>query len=454
MITGKKARTAYFCSHCGAEHAKWQGQCRECGQWNCLVEEKVPTEKTSTATFTGGDKKKLPEISLNSVSGYQSGIGEFDRVLGGQLLPGTTVLLGGEPGIGKSTLLLQVADAYSQQNIPVAYITGEESLAQIKLRASRLKIYGENITVINSNSLEESVNILDSGNFAVAFVDSIQTISSAQFESPPGTVAQVREAANQLIALARSKGLAMFLVGHVTKDGMVAGPKVLEHMVDTVIYFEGDSTHLYRMLRAVKNRFGPISEIGLFEMLPEGLVEVSNPSSFFLSNHSTEPRTGSVVTGICEGTRPILVEIQALVTSANYGNPQRVAGGIDNKRLALLLAILEKRCGYPMGTNDIFVSIAGGLRLSEPALDLPILTAIASSLLNRTVDPGTLLVGEVGLSGEVRGVTMIDRRLNEAHRMGFTTMILPQANVSQISNKQIKLVGVTNIQSALDIMLG
>jgi len=241
----------------------------------------------------------------------------------------------------------------------------------------------------------------------------------------------------------------MFLVGR-----MVAGPKVLEHMVDTVIYFEGDSTHLYRMLRAVKNRFGPISEIGLFEMLPEGLVEVSNPSSFFLSNHSTEPRTGSVVTGICEGTRPILVEIQALVTPANYGNPQRVAGGIDNKRLALLLAILEKRCGYPMGTNDIFVSIAGGLRLSEPALDLPILTAIASSLLNRTVDPGTLLVGEVGLSGEVRGVTMIDRRLNEAHRMGFTTMILPQANVSQISNKQIKLVGVTNIQSALDFMLG
>jgi len=454
MITGKKVKTAYFCSHCGTEHAKWQGQCRGCGQWNCLIEEKVPASKSSLRVVTACEKKKLSEISLDSVSGYRSGIDEFDRVLGGQLLPGTTVLLGGEPGIGKSTLLLQAADAYSQQNIPVAYVTGEESPAQIKLRASRLKIDGDNITVISSNSLEESVNILDSGNFAVAFVDSIQTISSAQLESPPGTVSQVREAASQLIALARSKELALFLVGHVTKDGMVAGPKVLEHMVDTVVYFEGDSAHLYRMLRAVKNRFGSISEIGLFEMLPEGLTQVSNPSSFFLSNHSAEPRTGSVVTGICEGSRPILVEIQALVTTANYGNPQRVAGGIDNKRLALLLAILEKRCGYPMSTNDVFVSIAGGLRLSEPALDLPILTAIASSLLNRSVDPETLLVGEVGLSGEVRGVTMIDRRLSEAHRMGFTTMILPQANVSQVSNRQIKLVGVTNIQSALDVILG
>ena len=252
MITGKKVKTAYFCSHCGTEHAKWQGQCRGCGQWNCLIEEKVPASKSSLRVVTACEKKKLSEISLDSVSGYRSGIDEFDRVLGGQLLPGTTVLLGGEPGIGKSTLLLQVADAYSRQNIPVAYITGEESPAQIKLRASRLKIDGNNITVISSNSLEESVNILDAGNFAVAFVDSIQTISSAQLESPPGTVSQVREAASQLIALARSKVLAIFLVGHVTKDGMVAGPKVLEHMVDTVVYFEGDSAHLYRMLRAVK----------------------------------------------------------------------------------------------------------------------------------------------------------------------------------------------------------
>lgn len=453
MITGRKTRTAYVCSQCGAEHAKWQGQCRECAQWNCLVEEKVSAGRPHASVVARADKRKLPDISLDSLFGYHSGISEFDRVLGGYLLPGMTVLLGGEPGIGKSTLLLQIADAYSKQKIPVAYITGEESLSQIKLRARRLKIEGDSITVINSNSLEESLNILSSENCAVVFVDSIQTMSTSQFESPPGTVAQVRETANQLITLARAKRFALFLIGHVTKDGLVAGPKVLEHMVDTVIYFEGDSAHLYRMLRATKNRFGSISEIGLFEMLPEGLLEVSNPSSLFLSNHSTEPRTGSVVTGICEGTRPILVEIQALVTTANYGTPQRVAGGIDGKRLALLLAILEKRCGYPISTNDVFVSLAGGLRLSEPALDLPILAALASSLMNRPVDPGTLVVGEVGLSGEVRGVTMIDRRLNEAHKMGFTTMILPQTNLGQIHDQRIKLVGVTNIQSALDILV-
>ncbi len=455
MITGKKTRTAYFCSHCGTEHAKWQGQCRGCGQWNCLVEEKVPTRKTSAPSTTSAEKKRLSEISFDSEPGYRTGIDEFDRVLGGRLLPGMAVLLGGEPGIGKSTLLLQAAEAYSRQNISVAYVTGEESLAQIKLRARRLKIVGDDITVINTNSLEELVGLLVSEDFAVVFVDSIQTMSSAQFESPPGTVTQVRETASQLMALARSKGSALFLVGHVTKDGMVAGPKVLEHMVDTVIYFEGDSTHLYRMLRAAKNRFGSISEIGLFEMFPDGLVEVANPSSFFLSNHlSEEPRSGSVTTGVCEGSRPFLVEIQALVTSANYGTPQRVAGGIDNKRLALLLAILEKRCGYPMATNDVFVSIAGGLRLSEPALDLPILAAIASSLLSRPVGTRTLVVGEVGLSGEMRGVTMIDRRLSEARKMGFETMILPQVNVAQVSDRRIRLTGVTDIQSALDILLG
>ncbi len=454
MITGRKTKTAYFCSHCGAEHTKWQGQCRECGQWNCLVEEKISPRKQDASGVAPADKRKLPDISLDSATGYRSGISEFDRVLGGQLLPGTTVLLGGEPGIGKSTLLLQVADAYSKQKIPVAYITGEESLSQVKHRARRLNIEGDDITVINSNSLEEYLNILNSEHYAVVFVDSIQTMSTSLFESPPGTVAQVRETAHQLIMFSRSKGCALFLVGHVTKDGLVAGPKVLEHMVDTVIYFEGDSSHLYRMLRATKNRFGSISEIGLFEMLPEGLVEVSNPSSLFLSNRTSEPRTGSVVTGICEGTRPILVEIQALVTTANYGTPQRVAGGIDNKRLALLLAILEKRCGHPMATNDVFVSIAGGLKLSEPALDLPILAALASSLMNRPVEARTLVVGEVGLSGEVRGITMIDRRLNEANKMGFTTMILPQANLGQIHDQRIKLVGVTDVQSALEVLLG
>ncbi|MDH4156327.1 MAG: DNA repair protein RadA [candidate division Zixibacteria bacterium] len=454
MAASRKIRTAYFCSQCGAEHAKWQGQCRECGQWNCLIEEQVDPGKAKASSVFTGDKRRLPEIDGQNFHGYRSGINEFDRVVGGQLLPGMAVLLGGEPGIGKSTLILQLAEAYSRQNLPVLYVTGEESLPQIKIRAARLGVGGDNITVINSTSLEEIADAAAGDPFRVVLVDSIQTVASAQFDSPPGTVAQVRETAARLISLAKSKSFALFLVGHITKDGMVAGPKVLEHMVDTVIYFEGDSSHLYRMLRPTKNRFGSVAEIGLFEMLPQGLVEVTSPSSLFLSEQSSEVRTGSVVAGICEGNRPILVEVQALVTAANYGNPQRVAGGIDNKRLALLLAILEKRCGHPMGTNDVFVSVAGGLRLSEPALDLPLLVAIASSLTNRAVPKGTLVVGEVGLSGEVRGITMIDRRIQEAAKMGFTTMVLPQANLSQVQNPPLELTAVTDIQSALESILG
>lgn len=451
MITGKKVKTAYFCTHCGAEHARWQGQCRECGQWNCLVEEKIVTSKTKATTLETVDKKTLPEITFSSQLGYPSGISEFDRVIGGQMLPGMTILLGGEPGIGKSTLVLQVAEAFSRQDKTIIYITGEESLAQLKLRSQRLNVIGENIIAVNATSLAEINSLLTTENFDVVIVDSIQTISSEQYDSPPGTVAQIRETAYQLIGQAKYRGFALILIGHVTKDGMVAGPKLLEHMVDTVIYFEGDQTHLYRLLRATKNRFGSVSEIGLFEMKTEGLVEVSNPSSFFLADYSQELRPGSVVTAICEGTRPILVEVQALVTGANYGTPQRVAGGLDNKRLALLLAILEKRCGYPMISNDVFVSIAGGLKLSEPALDLPLLTAIVSSLLNKPLDNKTVVVGEVGLSGEVRGVTMMEKRINEASKLGFEKMVLPYSNLSQCAHSSMELIGVKNIQSALDI---
>jgi DNA repair protein RadA/Sms len=288
----------------------------------------------------------------------------------------------------------------------------------------------------------------------VVLIDSIQTVASAQFDSPPGTVAQIREAAGQLIAQAKAAGFALFLVGHVTKDGMIAGPRVLEHMVDTVVYFEGDSGHLYRLLRVTKNRFGSAAEIGLFEMSPRGLVEVNNPSSFFLSGHTSEARPGAVVAAVCEGNRQLLVEVQALVTDATYGNPQRVAGGIDNRKLALLLAILEKRCGFPISSRDVFVSVAGGLKLSEPALDLPVLIAIASSLLGKPVDSDLLAVGEVGLSGEVRPITMIDRRVNEASKLGFTKVILPQANVEQVPDCGVTLTGVSDLQSALDAILG
>ncbi|MDZ4723962.1 MAG: DNA repair protein RadA [candidate division Zixibacteria bacterium] len=452
MIVGKKVKIAYFCSQCGAEHSKWQGQCRECAAWNSLIEERVPVKRKAGAVVAR-ETQLLSEISFDPQSGYLSGIAEFDRVLGGQLLPGMTILLGGDPGIGKSTLLLQSADGYARAGISVLYVTGEESLPQIRLRANRLNISGTDITVLNATSLEEITGVLSEKSFGVVLIDSIQTISSGQFDSPPGTVAQVREAANQLIMLAKSTGFSLFLVGHVTKEGLVAGPKVLEHMVDTVIYFEGDQTHLYRILRATKNRFGSVSEIGLFQMQGGGLVEVSNPSSFFLSGDMSRPRTGAVVTGICEGNRPLMVEVQALVTPANYGNPQRVAGGIDNKKLALLLAILDKRCGYPMATNDVFVSVAGGLRISEPSLDLAVMTSIASSLTNKTIDPKMLVVGEVGLSGEVRAVTLIEKRVAEAAKLGFTSVVLPQSNVEQITETSIELIGVRGVKSALDRIL-
>jgi DNA repair protein RadA/Sms len=459
MVVRGKTRTAYFCSQCGAEHGKWQGQCKECGAWNCLIEQRAPAKRSTAKSATAAQPQRLAEVTSETLPGWMCGITELARVLGGQLLPGQTILLGGDPGIGKSTLLLQAADKYAALRLPVLYITGEESLPQIRLRAERLGVSASGIEVVNTTLLEDIVGLLAVRQYAVVLVDSIQTVSSGQFDSPPGTVAQVRESANQLVTLAKAQGFALFLVGHVTKEGMVAGPKVLEHMVDTVIYFEGDSSHLYRVLRVTKNRFGAANEIGLFQMQSDGLIEVTNPSSFFLSNDGDTPRTGSVVTGICEGHRALMVEVQALVTGANYGNAQRVAGGIDNRKLALLLAILEKRCGYPMATNDVFVSVAGGLRLTEPALDLAVLAAIVSSLTNRPVARDTLVVGEVGLSGEVRAVTSIEQRIKEAAKLGFKTVVLPQANLTQETQlnrvaEGIALLGVSDIGTALEHIVG
>jgi DNA repair protein RadA/Sms len=454
MISSKKTKTAYFCTQCGAQHTRWQGQCKECGVWNSLVEEKIPDKKKSSHTSSHAKAQTIAHISSEIITGYVSGIAEFDRVLGGSLLPGMTVLLGGDPGIGKSTLMLQAAEAYSKQGIPVLYVTGEESPAQIKLRASRLSVVGERIVVLNATELEEILEAIRAEEYGIVLIDSIQTIATSQFDSPPGTVGQIREASHALISEAKSKEFALFLVGHVTKEGMVAGPKVLEHMVDTVVYFEGDSSHLYRMLRATKNRFGSVAEVGLFEMGSDGLSEVTNPSAFFLAGHTDQPRSGSVVSAIVEGNRPLLVEVQALVTKAAYGSPQRVAGGIDNKKLALLLAILEKRCDYPISTYDVFVSVAGGLRVSEPSLDLPILIAIASSLLNRSVESKFMAVGEVGLAGEVRGITHIDRRISEALKLGFETIMIPEVNSQQVTDKPNRIISVANLQKALDMALG
>ncbi|MFQ5500044.1 MAG: DNA repair protein RadA [Candidatus Zixiibacteriota bacterium] len=454
MVTSRRIRTAYYCTRCGTQHPRWQGQCRECNEWNCLVEERLPSRSSKRTQTKSAKTVLLSEIETARRAGLQSGIVEFDRVLGGNLLPGMTVLLGGDPGIGKSTLMLQAADAYGTTGSQVLYVTGEESLSQLKLRSARLGVTGDRITVLNETSLETILQAIGSGSYGVVMIDSIQTVASGQFDSPPGTVAQVRESAQQMIETAKSGNIALFLIGHVTKEGVVAGPKVLEHMVDTVLQFEGDSSHQYRLLRAAKNRFGSVAEIGVFEMKPEGLAEVSNPSSLFLSDHASQSRSGAVVTAICEGNRPILIEVQALVTPSNYGTSQRVANGFDSKRLAVLLAILEKRCDYPMAGNDCFVSVTGGLRLSEPALDLPIMTALTSSLLNRPVPIGTVVVGEVGLSGEVRGVSMADRRVCEAQRMGFERVVLPAVNADKLAQPHMQVSGVSTIQAALDELTG
>lgn len=448
----KKTKTAYVCTNCGAIHPKWQGQCRECGEWNCLAEERIVKSNRKPGKVTAERPLAFAEIGDHNMAGYKSGLGEFDRVLGGALLPGSAVLLAGEPGIGKSTLILQAADAYSNNGCHILYITGEESPGQIKKRSERLKVIGENISVANLTDLEQILAILAENQYNIVIVDSIQTVTSSLFDSPPGTIGQIRESAGRLIEIAKREGFALFLIGHVTKEGLVAGPKILEHMVDAVLYFEGESRHLYRILRTVKNRYGATFELGVFEMAVDGLRQVDNPSLLFLSDYEGISRSGTVVAASCEGNRPILVEIQALVSSASYGTPQRVAGGIDNKRLALLLAILEKRVGIPMGMNDVFVSVAGGLRLNEPAIDLAVLAAIVSSLRDIPVSSDLVMAGEVGLSGEVRAVSMVDRRVAEAAKLGFKKIIVPAHNAESITNKKIEILTVSTLDKALELL--
>ncbi|PKK82653.1 MAG: DNA repair protein RadA [candidate division Zixibacteria bacterium HGW-Zixibacteria-1] len=448
----KKTKTAYVCTKCGAIHPKWQGQCRDCGEWNSLAEERIVKSNRKPKKVSAERPRTFAEIDDNNMSGYKSGMGEFDRVLGGALLPGSAVLLAGEPGIGKSTLILQAANAYSNNGCHILYVTGEESPGQIKKRAERLNVAGKNISIANLTDLEQILTILDEEQYNIVIVDSIQTVTSSLFDSPPGTIGQIRESAGRLIEAAKREGFALFLIGHVTKEGLVAGPKILEHMVDAVLYFEGESRYLYRILRTVKNRYGATFELGVFEMAVEGLRQVDNPSLLFLSDYEGISRSGTVVAASCEGNRPILVEIQALVSSASYGTPQRVAGGIDNKRLALLLAILEKRVGVPMGGNDVFVSVAGGLRLNEPAIDLAVLAAIVSSLRDIPVDTDLVMAGEVGLSGEVRAVSMVDRRVAEAAKLGFKKIIIPAHGAESITNKKIEILTVSTLDRALELL--
>jgi DNA repair protein RadA/Sms len=448
---GKK--TAFFCTNCGAMHHRWQGQCRECGEWNSLHEEAiVASPKSPVKGKSGVEVVTLPEVATEYQDRIVSGLDEFDRVLGGGAVYGSALLIGGEPGIGKSSLLLQIAEKYGERGHKILYISGEESIQQIKDRALRFNIDGRMISVANVSDLDEILS-LGRDDYQFIIVDSIQTVASPAFDSPPGTVGQVRESAARLIELAKRTGKIIFLVGHITKDGAVAGPKVLEHMVDTVLYFEGDRFHLYRILRSQKNRFGPAGEIGVFEMTGQGLNEMRNPSQIFMTSTQGAQLPGRVVSAAVEGSRSFLVEVEALVAASPYGTPQRVASGIDSKRLAIINAVLEKRGGVLLGGNDVFVNIAGGIHLDDTALDLAFLLAAASSKLNLIVDAGMLVVGEVGLSGDVRGVSHIDRRLAEAAKLGLKRAMIPVSNSSGlIAPSKMEVIPVGNVDQALQVI--
>ncbi len=453
MKQASKRKTAFFCTQCGAMHHRWQGQCRECGAWNSLHEEKIMSSRAAArSSAVETEAIIIPDISTENQERIVSGMEEFDRVLGGGAVIGSAVLIGGEPGIGKSSLLLQVAELYGLSGKKVLYLSGEESIYQIKIRAERFGITGDAVSVANSSDLDEIID-LAAGDFQFIMIDSIQTVASSAFDSPPGTVGQVRESSARLIEMAKKSGKVLFLVGHITKEGAVAGPKVLEHMVDTVLYFEGDRYHLYRILRSQKNRFGPAGEIGVFEMTGRGLREIRNPSQMFMSGLGSDHAPGRVVSAAVEGSRSFLVEVEALVTSSPYGTPQRVASGIDSRRLAIINAVLEKRGGIVLGTSDVFVNIAGGIRVDDTALDLAFLTAVASSRLNSVIEASMMVIGEIGLSGDVRGVTRIDRRLAEAARLGLKRAVIPQANADSLAiPDKMELIPVSNIDRVLQLM--
>ena len=452
----KNKKTVYFCQECGYESAKWMGKCPACKAWNTFVEETVSSKKTASSGVKVLQKKTEPvilkDISLSADERQSCGIGELDRVLGGGIVPGSLVLVGGDPGIGKSTLLLQVCRNLSSQGVSVLYISGEESLRQIKLRADRLGNFNDKLKLLCETNLENIREIIERTKPDVVVVDSIQTMFHEDITSAPGSVSQVRESTNVLMQIAKGMGVSIFIVGHVTKEGNVAGPRVLEHMVDTVLYFEGDRHASYRILRAVKNRFGSTNEIGVFEMQNTGLEEVKNPSEFLL-NGRPENASGSVVACSMEGTRPILVEIQALVCDSNFGMARRTAAGTDYNRVNLLMAVLEKRAGIHMSGSDAYVNVAGGIKVSEPALDLGIVMALVSSFKNRAIDEKTVIFGEVGLAGEVRAVSQAQQRVNEAVKLGFKTCILPGVCLKNIKkNDKIEIIGVNNVQEAIKLI--
>ena len=480
----KTKSTIFYCKECGHESAKWLGQCPGCKQWNTFVE--APTAPKSSvhvgigvgstarigagaagARMAGGrggaggngvavfpevKPQTLKEIAVDTASRCQTGFQELDRVLGGGIVAGSLVLVGGDPGIGKSTLLLQMCRNLAAAGTDVMYISGEESLHQIKLRADRMGQFADHLTLLCETCLDVIEPVIQQAAPQVVIIDSIQTMFRESVEAAPGSISQVRESTMALLQLAKGLGISIFIVGHVTKEGTVAGPRMLEHMVDTVLYFEGDRHASYRILRGVKNRFGSTNEIGVFEMCSDGLHEVSNPSQYLL-NGRPQNASGSVVTCAMEGTRPILLEVQALVSRTNFGQPRRTAAGTDYNRVNLLMAVLEKRIGLRLGECDAYINIAGGMRINEPALDLGIVMAIVSSYKDLAIDDHTMIFGEVGLSGEVRAVSMADQRIAEAERLGFTTCILPKVSMQSLRKTgKMKLIGVSSVAEAMKVL--
>ena len=452
MAKAKKV-SVYFCQSCGYESSKWMGQCQGCREWNSFVEEVVEKKSAGKVkSVPGGNEElkttKISEIDMQAKERLQTGFRELDRVLGGGIVQGSLVLVGGDPGIGKSTLLLQVCRNLADAK-EVLYISGEESLQQIKMRAQRIGQFSDRLQLFCDTSLERIEQVINREKPQVVIIDSIQTMYSEEVGSAPGSVSQVRETTARLLQIAKGMDITVFIVGHVTKEGVVAGPRVLEHMVDTVLYFEGDRHASYRILRGVKNRFGSTNEIGVFEMQEAGLQEVENPSEFML-NGKPQGASGSVVACSMEGTRPILVEIQALVCHSNFGIPRRTAAGTDLNRVNLLMAVLEKRGGLSLSGSDAYVNIAGGIRMNEPAIDLGIVMALASSFKEKAIDESMICFGEVGLSGEVRAVNMAQQRVSEAKKLGFSSCILPKVSVAGLTDtKGIKVIGVDNIREAI-----
>ena len=450
-----KKNTQFICQSCGHVHPKWAGRCSACNEWGTIEEEVfVAPPKGASPTVSAATQVPvvLADVQGGDVPRTTTGIGEFDRVLGGGLVPGALILVGGDPGIGKSTLLLQVSDHLARDNGAVLYVTGEESPRQTKMRFDRIGGQASTLWIVAETNLSRIEHHVEKLKPTTIIIDSVQTLYSEDVSSAPGSVSQLRASTGRLMSLAKGKEISTFLIGHVTKEGALAGPRVLEHMVDTVLYLQGQRGQAFRILRAVKNRFGSTDEIGAFEMKGDGLKEVPNPSAFFLAERATGS-SGSVVAASFEGTRPLLVEVQALVSPTNYGNPRRTSIGVDGSRVALLLAVLEKKAGLDVASSDVFVNVAGGLRLDEPAADLAMVAALASSHLDRALDPNTVIFGELGLGGEIRAVTGAPARVAEARQLGFRNIILPEGNAAEVPAADgVRYIGVSTIQEALDAL--